>query len=232
MSEVNGSQVTLAIHIHTQYSACSDTRIDDIADYCRAKGVNVLGVTDHNTIAGALALKSVANDLRIIIGEEISTRQGEIIGLFLNKEIEANLDALETCKRIKDQGGLVYIPHIIDPFKIHRMRLRTLMSILDSVDIIEIFNAKASMPVFNALSANFAEMYHKIRVAGSDAHYLQAIDLCVNKMRNFSTPQEFLASLSGAEIIAHRGGRLRAWWSGVKNVLCEEGHSVNRFKNR
>lgn len=232
MSEANGFKINVALHIHTHYSACSETRVEDISGFCRSKKVDVVAITDHDTIAGALALQAIAGDLRVIVGEEITTRQGEIIGLFLEHEIEPGLDAVETCERIKEQGGLVYIPHPFDPFKIHHIKPRTLIEILDLVDIIEVFNAKASLPMFNTIAAKFAEHYSKVEAVASDAHYLRAIDLSINKMDDFHTPQEFLASLSSAEPATKRKGPLPGWWVGIKNVLRGEGHKVKWFRKR
>jgi len=225
-------KVNVALHVHTLYSACAETRVEEIGDYCRSRGIDVLAVTDHDTIAGALCLRAVVPDLRIIVGEEIPTRQGEIIGLFLEHEIEPHLDALETCERIKAQGGLVCIPHPFDPFKIHRLRKHALMRVLDMVDIIEVFNAKSVFPVFNGVAVRFAERYGKAGAAGSDAHYLQAIDLCSNEMEDFTGPQEFLANLRKAKLVARRSSPLRTWYVGLKNILRGEGHEVKRFGRR
>lgn len=229
MSEACLPEINVALHVHTIYSPCAETRLEEIGEYCRTRGVDVLGVTDHDTIAGALALKKMLGDVRVIIGEEIRTRQGEIIGLFLNKEIEPNLDARETCKRIKDQGGLIYIPHPFDPFKIPRLRPSALMRVLDMVDMIEVFNAKTLFPVFSNIASRFTSVHGKIPAAGSDAHYLSAIDLCVNRMQDFSNPAEFLESFRNAQLQTHTCGPFRQWWVGIKNVLTSEGHRVRRY---
>jgi predicted metal-dependent phosphoesterase TrpH len=231
MPKADGSKVTVALHVHTLYSACSETRLEDISSYCRTAGVNVLGITDHDTISGALALKKVAPKLRTIIGEEILTHDGEIVGLFLKREIEPGLSALETAQRIKEQGGLVYIPHPFDPMKVRRIKKRAVMEILDLIDIIEVFNAKTTFPIFNTVAARFAKLHGIIQAVGSDAHYLTAIGLCMNKMKDFITPEDFLNNLRDAELITQRSGPLRGWWVGIKNVLAGEGHKVRRFRD-
>jgi predicted metal-dependent phosphoesterase TrpH len=231
MPKADGSKVTVALHVHTLYSACSETRLEDISSYCRTAGVNVLGITDHDTISGALALKKVAPKLRTIIGEEILTHDGEIVGLFLKQEIEPGLSALETAQRIKEQGGLVYIPHPFDPMKVRRIKKRAVMEILDLIDIIEVFNAKTTFPIFNTVAARFAKLHGIIQAVGSDAHYLTAIGLCMNKMKDFITPEDFLNNLRDAELITQRSGPLRGWWVGIKNVLAGEGHKVRRFRD-
>ncbi|MHB0913808.1 MAG: PHP domain-containing protein [Armatimonadota bacterium] len=232
MTAAHARTVSAALHIHTAYSACSESGLEEIIAYCRKWKVDVLGITDHDTIDGALALKSIAHDIRIIIGEEIKTRHGEIVGLFLKEKVEPNLDAAETCRRIKDQGGLVYLPHPFDPFKIHRLKKRVLDEILDMVDIIEVFNAKTLFPMFNAVAARFAERHGKVAAVGSDAHYLDAIDLCINEMSDFETPEQFLESLRDANLVTRRSGPYRQWWVGIKNVLRGEGHGMRKFGNR
>lgn len=233
MPEANGSRVNVALHVHTLYSACAETKLEEIGDYCRKRGVDALGVTDHDTTAGALALKAViGKDVRIIMGEEIKSRQGEIIGLFLKHEIEPGLEARETAERIKEQGGIVYIPHPFDPFKINRLKKASLMEILDLVDIIEVFNAKVVFPVFYSVASRFAKRYGKLGAAGSDSHYLQSIDACLNQMNDFSNPQQFLENFKDARLMIGRSGPLRAWWVGIKNVLVGEGHVVKRYGRR
>lgn len=229
MSEAAGSRIVAALHVHTLYSACAETKPEAIGDFCRENGIGAIGVTDHDTILGGLALDALHGDIRVIVGEEIHTRQGEIIGLFLTEEIQPGLDALGTCKRIKDQGGLVYIPHPFDPFKIRRLRAQALMEVLDLVDVIEVFNAKLNLPIFNAAASRFALRHGKVGAAGSDAHYLQAIDVCTNEMDDFTTPQEFLESLRHAKLTTKSMYPVRAWWVGIKNALRGEGHRLKRF---
>lgn len=229
MPEVGSSRIRVALHVHTLYSACAETKLEQIGDYCREKAISVLGITDHDTIAGALALQKVAADLRIIVGEEIHTRQGEITGLFLKEEIKPWLSARKTCELIKEQGGLVYIPHPFDPLKIRRLRKRALDDIIEFVDIIEVFNAKLNLPVFNVVAAKFAFDHGIAGAAGSDAHYLQAIDVCTNEMADFSTPEQFLTNLRTACLATQLSYPMRTWWIGIKNALRGEGHHLKRY---
>ncbi len=225
-------RINVALHVHTLYSPCAETRLEDIEEYCRENGVDVISITDHDTIGGALELKAVSPHLRVIVGEEIKTAQGEIVGLFLQHEIAPGLDALETCELIKRQGGLVYIPHPFDPFKINRLKRHKLMEVLHMVDIIEVYNAKLITPIYNMVAKRFADRHGKIGAAGSDAHYLKAIDVCVNEMDDFSTPQEFLAHLRNGRLDTRRSGVLRAWYVGLRNVVAGEGHYVKRYGRR
>ena len=232
MPESDRPRIRVALHVHTLYSACSETRLEEIPDYLREQGIDVLGVTDHDTIAGALALKAMFPELRLVVGEEIRTRNGEITGLFLKEEIEHGLSPVETCERIKAQSGLVYIPHPFDPFKFHRLRRHALYEVLPMVDIIEVFNGKANLPIFNSFAAAFARKHGKVGAVGSDAHYLYAIGLCTNEMADFQTPQEFLENLRHARLITEHTWPLRTWWVGIKNVLRGEGHKVKHLHEK
>jgi predicted metal-dependent phosphoesterase TrpH len=229
MSKASSPRITAALHVHTLYSPCAETKLEAIPGFCREKGIGVIGIADHDTIAGALELKAIADGLRVIVCEEVLTADGEIIGMFLHDEIEPGQSALETCEQIKAQGGLICIPHPFDPLKIRRLRKRALMDVLEYVDIIEVFNAKLNLPVFNVVAAKFAFDYGKAGAAGSDAHYLQAIDVCTNEMDDFSTPEEFLANLHHARLTTHRAYPMRTWWIGIKNALRGEGHHLKRY---
>lgn len=222
--------VSVALHVHTLYSPCAETKLEDIGEYCRRKGIDVIGITDHDTIAGAVALKKIIKGVRVIIGEEIKSKQGEIVGLFLKDEIKPEQDARDTCEQIKEQGGLVYIPHPFDIFKIHRLKKDALMRVLDLVDMIEVFNAKSLLPVSSNIAMRFAEQHGKIAAAGSDAHYLPAIDLCVNEIKDFSTPQEFLENFRDVHRLTSKVNSLRTWWVGIKNALSGESHSIKKKK--
>ena len=92
------------LHIHTGYSPDCVTPLENIIARCNERGINCVGITDHNTIAGALDMKRVA-PFKVVIGEEIDTKQGEVIGYYISEEIPRGLTAVETVMRIKEQGG-------------------------------------------------------------------------------------------------------------------------------
>lgn len=222
-------KIKVVLHVHTLFSPCAETSVEDIINYCKNKSIQAIGITDHDTINGGLALSAIANGLKVIIGSEIRTAQGEIVGLFLKNEISSGLDALKTCELIKEQGGLVYIPHPFDPFKIRRLKLKSIIKCLDLIDIIEVFNAKTTIPFFNRIADQFAKKYNKVAAVGSDSHFLESIDNCINVMEDFDSPIQFLNNLKNAEFIKKRNGAVRGWWIGIKNVLITEGHKINRY---
>ncbi|MFN2466754.1 MAG: glycosyltransferase [Gaiellaceae bacterium] len=191
------------LHMHTSWS--HDCRIDvaDLLDHAEEQGLGAIAVTDHNAFGGALEAVALARDrpLTVIPGEEIKTDgQGEVIGLFLSEEIPRGLSFADTIAAIRDQGGLVYLPHpfdrmhaIPDPATLHRH--------LADIDVFEVYNARLLFEAFNEEALRFARKYNLIAGAGSDAHVLQGVGTGAVRMRAFSGPEEFLISLRGAEIL-------------------------------
>lgn len=162
----------MAYHVdfHTHSIASPDGSLRD-KDYERAfekELLHVAAITDHNTISHAQELHEKYGD-RIIIGEEITTTEGEIIGLFLSETIPANLTPQETIRRIKKQGGLVYIPH---PFETVRkgLSIATLNKISKDVDIIEAYNGRAVFQNRTRDALAWSREYNVPAAASSDSH--------------------------------------------------------------
>src|SRR5581483_9465055 len=126
------------LHSHTYYSFDGLTSPGRFVTASLMAGLGCVAVTEHNNIKGALVLKRMA-PFKIIIGEEIRTREGEIIGLFLEDDIPPGLSAAETITRIKAQGGVVSVPHPFDHFR-SGLGEATLLRLLDRVGVIESFN--------------------------------------------------------------------------------------------
>ena len=135
--------------------------------------VDFIAVTDHNKIDLALALRAELGD-KIIVGEEVMTSEGEVIGLFLKTFIKTGMSAAQTAQAIKNQGGLVYIPH---PFEItrHGLSSESLEAIKTQVDIIEVFNARSKEPWLSPKAKAFAEENDIAKAASSDAHHLPGV---------------------------------------------------------
>jgi predicted metal-dependent phosphoesterase TrpH len=157
------------IDLHTHSVASPDGSLR-AAHYRRALAgkLDVIAVTDHDSIAFAQQLQAELGE-RIIVGEEISTLEGEIVGLYLQGLIPPGLSAVETAKRIKEQGGLVYIPH---PFETVRKGLprEALDTIADRVDIVETHNGRAVFQNRSAAASVWAKEHTKAQAASSDAH--------------------------------------------------------------
>lgn len=163
----------IEFHVHTKYSMDSTMTMPFIILMCKIKQIDCVVITDHNEIAGAIKYKKKLKKYKIdvIVGEEIFTQKGEIIGLFLSKKIEPNLSVSETINQIKQQGGLVYVPH---PYDKKRQKTVLLESEIKSnqynIDFIEIHNGRNIKKEFSKEQKVIQERYNLLPIVGSDAH--------------------------------------------------------------
>jgi predicted metal-dependent phosphoesterase TrpH len=191
------------LHMHTSWSFDCTVAPAELVDHAEAEGLGAIAVTDHNAFGGALETIDEARDRDLIVipGEEIkSDNQGEVIGLFLEREIPRGLPFADTIAAIREQGGLVYLPHpfdrmhtIPDPATLHRH--------LADIDVLEVYNARLLFEAQNDEALRFARKYDLTMGAGSDAHVLQGVGTGALRMRSFQDPEEFLISLRSAEIL-------------------------------
>jgi predicted metal-dependent phosphoesterase TrpH/glycosyltransferase involved in cell wall biosynthesis len=191
------------LHMHTEWSHDCSIPVPDLLDHAEAIGLGAIAITDHNRFGGASEAVELSRgrDLTVIPAEEVKTDgQGEVIGLFLEEEIPHGLSFADTIAAIRTQGGLVYLPHpfdrrhaIPDPRTLHRH--------LAEIDVFEVYNARLLRESFNAEALRFARKYDLTMGAGSDAHVLRGVGTGAVRMRTFNGPEEFLVSLSGAEIL-------------------------------
>lgn len=158
----------LDLHIHSKYSFDSFSEIDNIMLVARRKGLNGIAITDHNTIRGGIEAEKINKDadFLVIVGCEISTEIGDVIGLFLNEEIKSRCSK-EVFGEIHRQGGIVVLPH---PYKGHKLS----DEIMKNIDAVEGFNSRTSEED-NKKAMKLAEQYKKHVIAGSDAHFYREI---------------------------------------------------------
>jgi predicted metal-dependent phosphoesterase TrpH len=194
----DGRVLRADLHSHTYYSADSIASPQSFVDACRRRGIDCLAVTDHNSIGGALAVREIA-DFRVIVGEEIRTAGGEIMGLFLNDEVPKGLSARETVERIKEQGGLVGVPHPYDWGR-YALRQEEMADLVDEIDFIEALNARIVFRSHNGKAADFAAEHGLAMSAGSDAHSGLEIGRAYVEIGEFDGPQEFLAVLRDGKL--------------------------------
>lgn len=193
------------LHIHTCYSRDCTTSLKSIIRRCQQIGLGGVAITDHNTIAGALEMKRIA-PFPVIVGEEIRSQKGEIIGFFLTEEVPKRLSAEETVARIKAQGGLVCIPHPFD-----RLRPRSIIrsdvweKLMPYVDIIEVFNSRVMFPSADRdTSRYFAQSNGFLASAGSDAHTPGEVGRAYVEMPEFNDAAEFKAALAQGKIFGRK----------------------------
>jgi len=191
------------LHMHTAWSHDCAIETADLLDHAEAEGLGAIAVTDHNVFGGALEAMELARgrDLVVVPGEEVKTKaQGEVIGLFLREEIPPGMSFADTIAAIKEQGGLVYLPHPFD--RLHTIPdSATLHRHLAEIDVFEVYNARLLFEAYNDEALRFAAKYNLTMGAGSDAHVLQGIGTGALRMRAFDGPEEFLLSLRTAQVL-------------------------------
>jgi predicted metal-dependent phosphoesterase TrpH len=192
------------LHIHSNFSKDCATPVETILGTAREIGLGAIAIADHNAIEGAFLARELSEgDPFVIVAEEIKTAEGEVIGLFLEEAIPEALSFDDTLSLIKEQGGLVYVPHPFDALRT-TPTYRALVDNLHRIDIIEVFNAKVALSSFNLSAERFAAKYNIVAGAGSDSHVPQGLGTAVIRMPPFSDPVSFMEALWEADIIARR----------------------------
>jgi predicted metal-dependent phosphoesterase TrpH len=193
------------LHLHTFRSGDSLTSYQDVIRRVLERGLTGIAVTDHNTTRGAVELAQIA-PFPVIIAEEIRTREGEIIGYFLQEEIPRGLGLEETIRLVHEQGGVVAVPHPVDSVR-RRSALgeSVLRRVIDHIDLIEGQNGRAVIPADNLRARQLAAEFGKPVTAGSDAHAPFEIGRCSVELEAFDSPQQFVASLQNARIGGSHG---------------------------
>jgi predicted metal-dependent phosphoesterase TrpH len=190
------------LHMHTEHSHDCTVPVSDLLDYADGIGLGAIAVTDHNAFGGAREAVRLARGRKLVVipGEEVKTEAGEVIGLFLQEEIPKGMSMAETIAAIRDQNGVVYLPHPFD--RLHTIPgAEMLHRHLAEIDVFEVYNARLLFEGFNDEALRFARKYNLTMGAGSDAHVLQGVGTGLVRMRAFETPEEFLISLRSAEIV-------------------------------
>ncbi len=221
LKPAESSRVRIDMHTHSEYSPDSRTPLAEQVRAIRSARLDVVCATDHNTIEGALRLRELADGFRVIVGEEISSRDGEIIGLFLEHPVPRDLSGEETVARIRDQGGLVTVPH---PFSVNRryhLRRPVLDRLRDRIDAIEVFNAREAFGHENRSAAAYAREHAILGAAGSDAHRAAEIGNAFVELPDFAGRDDFLSALAQGVVHGRLSGtavhfftrydRLRKW---------------------
>ena len=191
-------------HMHTSFSRDCDTPPEAVVKRCREMGLNCIAVTDHNTIGGALEVRRLA-DFTVIIGEEVKSSQGDIIGLFLEEEIPKGLSPLETVRRIKGQGGLVLVPHPVDTIRKGPLSRAAFREVLPYVDLIEVLNARTIIPADLGKCRRLAAETGLNSIAVSDAHTPGELGSAYMELEGFDGSAPSLkVALKDANLMGHR----------------------------
>ena len=179
--------ISIEFHCHTIHSKDSLTSPQKLVETCHRMGIDRVVVTDHNTVAGALAAQKLDPEL-VIVGEEIMTTKGEILAAFVTEEVPPFISPQETIKRLKDQGAFISVSHPFDRLRNGAWREEDLLEILSEVDAIEVFNSRCMDPRFNNHAREFAEKHNIPGTVGSDAHAAFEVGRSVLLLEQFEGP--------------------------------------------
>ncbi len=210
------------LHLHTAYSLDCSVSLEEMIEACQKKGINCVAITDHGNITGALKMKAIA-PFKVIVGEEILTTEGEVIGFFLREGVPSGLSPEETIQRIKAQGGLVSVPHPLDRMRLSALRRDTLRRITPQLDILEVFNSRTPLYQDSERASAFAHRNGLPAAAGSDAHTVEEIGNAYVEIPDFNGPEEFLNSLRHGKIVGERS-------SFVVHIASTYFRLVTKFK--
>jgi predicted metal-dependent phosphoesterase TrpH len=207
-------RIRLDMHMHTEYSRDSRVGLADFAGLARKAELGAVCITDHDTIEGGLRLREMDSGLQVIVGEEITTVDGELVGLYLEKKVTPGLSAEQTIELIHEQGGLAYVPHPFSRNRRRHLRRSVLERVAGELDIVEVFNAREAASASNVRALEFARAHDLPGGVGSDSHRPIEIGRAYVDVVPFATPQELLAALREGKVTGTLSGlgiHVRTW---------------------
>ena len=190
------------LHVHSDHSKDSVSSVADILERAREVGLDVVAITDHDSVDGGLQARELADryGVRVIVGEEVKTAEGEVVGLFLERTIPPGMTFAATIAAIREQGGVVYVPHPFD--RLHAVPSAELLRAhVADIDVLEVFNSRLAFPGFNEQAERFARRYRIPAAAGSDAHVLASLGTALTGMDDYSGADDFVAALAESRIV-------------------------------
>ena len=213
MADVAGEAVFADLHCHSSASFDSLSRPADLVRVALGRGLTHLAITDHGSLDGALAARDLAPEgLIVIVGEEVRSADGDVIGLYLERAVPSGLSALETIVAIHEQGGLAGIPHPFDRFRasgLARLAPERMVEVVAQVDYIEVWNARVPTAAVNERARDFALAHGLPGVAVSDAHSTLEVGVAYTRLAGPITDAAALkAALPAAQPIPGRASVL------------------------
>src|SRR5262249_25406045 len=220
------------LHVHSHWS---DGAQSPEALVRRAAGrLDVLAVTDHDQIRGALAAREVARTppdlgVEVVVGEEISTRNGHLLGLFLEETVPPGLSAHATIQRIHAQNGLAVVAHPFHPMNVRDRGARCLTDLVADlpIDAIEVVNNAGFFSwLYDALAALRNLEWALPVTGGSDAHDAWYVGSGLTRCEGHRA-EDLRRALRGGQTLAH----VRWRWTAdkVPRHLAIQFRSLVRF---
>lgn len=226
-------------HVHTRYSKDSTLNFYFLYIMCKIKKINCIAITDHNEIKGAIKYKEKLDKkgINVIVGEEIFTSDGEIIGLFLNKKIEPGLTCKETIKKIKEQNGMVYVPHPFEPYRYKTVLEEScIFENRNDIDLIEIHNGRNRNTKISKMQKEISEKYKIRPIIGSDSHTFFELGRNYVELNSISRDNILSSIDSLIEFRCKKCLKLSHFWTKIAKVIkiIEKGefNELYRIINR
>lgn len=190
------------LHTHSTGSPDGGISVQQYIQTIQSGALDYIAVTDHDRIDIALAIQQELGD-QIIVGQEVTSSQGELVGLYLKEQVKPGQTAKQTAQAIRAQGGIVYVPH---PFETVRkgMTKATLDNIVDLVDIVEVHNGRAFFQNKGPLAATWAKLNNKAIAASSDAHGVRGLGTTFSTLPDAPSRANLVKQLSRGRLTTKR----------------------------
>lgn len=214
--ELNMAEFKIDLHSHSTASKDGGISLEQYRSLINSGTIDYIAVTDHNLVARARDIQAAIGD-NIIVGEEIMTQNGEVIGLYLQEVVPEGLTMSEAIARIKDQNGITYLPHPFDSRRAWKLR-QTLDSVINDIDIIEVFNPRTTSLTANREAFAYAQEKDKSIAASSDSHSAGEVGRTYSVIHQKPTRENLVELLQSPEL-SRKQARPHHYLNPVLNIL-------------
>lgn len=199
--------IRVELHAHTYHSDDSLMLPRRMLSTCAARGIDMLAITDHNSISGALEAAQIDPE-RVILGEEIKTTQGELLAFFVQEEVPPGLGPRDAIQVLRGQGAVISVSHPLDSIRGGAWDRADLLEILPHVDALEVYNARGLVRGADRRVEALAAEHGLLRTAGSDAHAYLELGRSGMVLPPFTDGASFKVALASAKVIRRRSSFL------------------------
>jgi len=198
MIQGQDQRLRVELHSHTDASKDSLVAVEQLLVCCVRKGIDRIAITDHNEIKAALEAK-VLDPERVIVGEEIATTKGELLGYFMSERVPPGLEPMAAIERLQRQGAVISVAHPFDSNRTHYWEEETLARLIPYLDAFETFNARCVFSAPNHHALSYAGEHNLLETVGSDAHSLWEVGRATLITPDFWDAASFREALKEAE---------------------------------
>lgn len=208
------------LHLHTIYSYDGTVAVPAVLRRAREIGLDVIAITDHDVIGGALEAVKIAPHygMEVIPGIEITTADGDLLALFITEKVEAGLSLIDTVLKVRELGGVCIAPHpMAGGMGMKSLSARTILKALRNPDVaetligIEVYNATVLDRISNHYARILASQLKIANTGSSDAHVVDAIGLGATEFEGNSAADLLIALKNGTTKV-----RKQKEWSAVR----------------